>query len=83
MSLTRRTCRKTIRTFRVLYVVTRKEFYEVETINAQHAEEAAFSEGRFVESGEATDITCLNIEQISAPLVPRRSRLANTNGGDQ
>ncbi len=46
---------------RVRYVVTREEYYVVEAISADDAEQRAFEEGELVDSGDTTDMTLIDV----------------------
>jgi hypothetical protein len=57
---------KPIRTYRVLYAVTRSEYYEIEAANPQDAEDRAFEEGELT-SADATSVEACDVEQIKRP----------------
>ena len=51
--------------YRVLYAVTRGEYYEVEAATEQEAEKIAFCEGTHDEtSGQTTDVVDCEVEEI-------------------
>jgi hypothetical protein len=60
------------RKFRVLYAVTRGEYYEVEAANAEEAIERAFGDGTLVEQGETTDVTDCEVEEVPCAESTRR-----------
>ncbi len=51
------------KTFRVLYAVTRGEWYEVEARDADTARDIAFSDGALVEVGDTTDVVDCDVEE--------------------
>lgn len=54
------------RKYRVLYAVTRSEYYEIEAADAKDAEDRAFADGEFMEhSGETTNVVACNVEEIA------------------
>jgi hypothetical protein len=55
-------CRK----YRVLYAVTRSEYYEIEAANPTEAEDTAFGDGTLVLVGETTDVTDCEVVEIEA-----------------
>jgi len=55
---------KKTRTYRVLYAVTRGEYYEIEASSAKEAEDRAFAEGELVDDrGETTDVVACDVEE--------------------
>lgn len=52
------------RKFRVLYSVTRSEYYEIEAANPDEALDKAFGDGECVEVGDTTDVTDCAVEEI-------------------
>lgn len=60
-SPTRRT-----RRYRVLYAVTRSEYYEIEATSPQDAEDRGFSEGELNhDMSEATNVVECDVEEIT------------------
>lgn len=53
------------RRYRVLYSVTRAEYYEIEAASPEEAAQRAFRDGKLVDSGETTDVTDHDIEDIT------------------
>ena len=77
------------RKYRVLYSVTRTEFYEIQATSPEEAAQRAFRDGTLVDVGETTDVTDCDIEDItlaahqydkelSAITNPRRNGTRNT-----
>jgi|SRR6516162_7887741 hypothetical protein len=60
------TTETSLRTFRVGYVVTREEYYEIEAASEEVAKDKAFIEGAFVEQGATTDVEDFELEEIDA-----------------
>jgi hypothetical protein len=61
-----------LRKYRVLYAVTRAEWYEIEAPDADEARRAAYADGNLVLIGDTTDVTdCedVEIEVFSVPFV--------------
>ena len=56
----------TLRKYRVLYAVTRAEYYEIEAANETEAEDAAFGDGCLVLVGDTTDVTDYEVVEIDA-----------------
>jgi hypothetical protein len=55
------------RKYRVLYAVTRSEYYEILAENPKEAEDRAFSDGELIEhSGETTDVVACDVEDTTA-----------------
>lgn len=52
------------RKFRVIYSVTRSEWYEIEAANPDEAFAWAFGHGKCVEVGDPIDITDCAVEEI-------------------
>lgn len=50
------------RTYRVLYAVTRSEYYEIDALNRANAKARAFEEGELVDS-ETHDVQCCGVER--------------------
>lgn len=69
--------------YRVLYLVAREEYYDIEAANAQEAEDRAFSDGDLGETGETTSVECVEIERVGVrrrgATIPKRT----VNGGRQ
>ena len=58
--------KKATRRYRVLYAVTRSEYYEIEATSAQDAEDRAFPEGELIEDmSEATNVVACGVEEIA------------------
>jgi hypothetical protein len=55
---------KKLKTYRVLYAVTRGEWYEIEAPDADTACDIAFSEGEQVEGGDTTDVVDCDVEEV-------------------
>jgi hypothetical protein len=53
-----------LRTFRVGYVVTRSEYYEIAAVNDQEAKDKAFSDGQCIETRDTTHVDDFGIEEI-------------------
>jgi hypothetical protein len=54
------------RKYRVLYAVTRSEYYEIEAANAKEAEDRAFTDGELIDnSGETTDVVACKVEEVT------------------
>jgi hypothetical protein len=61
-----RPARKTkTRKYRVLYAVTRSEYYEIEAANAKDAEGQAFAEGELADTGDTTNVVACDVEEVS------------------
>lgn len=57
---------KRTRKYRVLYAVTRSEYYEIEATSAKEAEDSAFSEGELIDDmSEATNVVECDVEEIT------------------
>ena len=57
--------RKT-RKYRVLYAVTRTEYYEIEAANAKEAQDRAFEDGEITDDGgDATNVVPCEVEEIT------------------
>jgi hypothetical protein len=54
-----------LRRFRVLCAVTRAEWYEIDAVNEEAARHQAFSEGELVETGDTTDVTECEVEEVT------------------
>lgn len=54
-----------IRKYRVLYSVTRAEYYEIEATSPKEATQRGFCDGKLVEAGETTDVIECAIEEIT------------------
>jgi hypothetical protein len=53
------------RKYRVLYAVTRSEFYEIEAASAEEAKDRGFVDGEPVQnSGETTDVVPFEVEEV-------------------
>jgi hypothetical protein len=64
MTKTART--KGTRKYRVLYAVTRTEYYEIEATSSEDAEDRAFSEGELIDHwSETTDVVGCEVEEIT------------------
>jgi len=63
-----------LKTYRVLYVVVREEYYEVEAASAEEAQQRAFSDGRLVDQGETTDVSDGGVEKVRRKSNMRRPR---------
>ena len=63
---------KPLRTYRVLYAVTRSEYYEIEAANPQDAEDRGFEEGELT-SSDATSVEACDVEQIKRR-APRKAK---------
>jgi len=53
------------RKYRVLYSVTRTEYYEIEATSPEEATQRAFRDGKLVDGGETTDVTDCGSEEIT------------------
>jgi hypothetical protein len=53
------------RKYRVLYAVTREEYYEVEAASADEAVDTAFQDGELVESGDTTNVVDCDVQKVS------------------
>jgi len=53
-----------LRKFRVLCAVTRAEWYEIEASDEDTARREAFCEGELVETGDTTDVTECDVEEV-------------------
>jgi hypothetical protein len=63
--MTKAAPKKRTRKYRVLYAVTRSEYYEIEATSAREAEDRAFSEGELVDDlSEATSVVECDVEEI-------------------
>ena len=61
----------TLHKYRVLYAVTRAEFYEIEAASESDAEHTAFEDGNLVRVGDTTDVfACETVEivEFSPPI---------------
>lgn len=58
------------RKYRVLYSVTRTEYYEIEAMSPEEATQRAFRDGKLVDAGETTDVTDCDIEDITPTAQP-------------
>jgi len=56
-----------LKTYRVMYTVTRAEYYDIDARNKRDAEERAFEEGMLVKEGDATNVECWEIERRPTP----------------
>ena len=56
----------TTRKYSVLYAVTRGEYYEIEAASAKEAEDSAFTDGEFTETGDVTDLVPCEVQKIRA-----------------
>jgi len=54
-----------LKTYRVLCAVTRGEWYEIVAPDEATAWRTAFSEGDLVETGDTTDVTECEIEEVT------------------
>jgi hypothetical protein len=54
------------RKYRVTYIITRTEHYEIDAANKKEAEDLAFSDGEFVDSGEMTSVEPFEIEEVTS-----------------
>jgi len=64
--MTRAARPKRTRKYRVLYAVTRSEYYEIEAASAKEAEYRAFAEGEISEdSGDTTNVVACGVEEIT------------------
>jgi hypothetical protein len=58
---------KRTRKYRVLYAVTRSEYYEIAAANAKAAEDRAFEEGELIDdSGETTNVVACSAEEVTS-----------------
>lgn len=55
---------KKLKTYRVLYAVTRGEWYEIKAKSAGAARKAAFSDGALIDGGETTDVVDCEVEEV-------------------
>ncbi|MFZ1110280.1 MAG: hypothetical protein WAN43_18265 [Rhodomicrobium sp.] len=55
-----------MRTFRVLYAVTRSEWYEIDAPDEDTARQTAFSDGELVEQGDTTDVSDWDVEEVQS-----------------
>ena len=55
-----------LRKFRVLYAVTRAEWYEILAPDEDTARREAFCEGELLESGDTTDVTPCDAEEVQS-----------------
>ena len=55
-----------LKKFRVLYAVTRSEWYEVDAPDADTARNTAFEEGRLADEGKTLDVTECDVEEVEA-----------------
>jgi hypothetical protein len=62
LTMTKRT--KTRHKYRVSYFVTSKVFYEIEASNPTEAKALAYTEGKWIESGDTTHFEALGVEEI-------------------
>lgn len=54
------------RKYRVLYAVTRSEYYLIEAANAKDAEDRAFEEGEMIDdSGDTTSVEACDVEEVT------------------
>ena len=53
-----------LRKYRVLYAVTRAEWYEILARDEDTARREAFCEGDLVETGDTTDVTPCDVEEV-------------------
>ncbi len=63
----------TTRKYRVLYSVTRVEYYEIEAASPEDAMDRAFRDGKLVDIGETTAVNEYDIEDIT-PTYKRKQR---------
>lgn len=70
------------RKYRVLYSVTRMEYYEIEATSRLEAVQRAFRDGKLVDAGETTDVSECDIEEITriAQLNDEESTASTTSG---
>jgi hypothetical protein len=54
------------RKYRVLYAITRGEYYEIEAANPTEAKEMAFDEGILVLVGDTTNVVDCEVVEIEA-----------------
>jgi hypothetical protein len=65
--MTKKPRAKRLRKYRVLYAVTRSEYYEIDAATPKEAEDRAFEEGRFIDdSGETTNLVACDVEEIAS-----------------
>lgn len=50
--------------YKVTYLVTREEFYEIEADTTAIAADKAFSEGLFIDSGETISVSCEQVQKV-------------------
>ena len=55
-----------LRRFRVLCAVTRSEWYAIDAADEDTARREAFSEGELVETGDTTNVTECDIEEVQS-----------------
>jgi hypothetical protein len=55
-----------LRKFRVLCAVTRSEWYEIVAPDKKTAWRTAYCEGELVETGETTDVTECEIQEVTS-----------------
>lgn len=65
MSTIRKRSRR-LKTYRVLCAVTRAEWYQIDAPDEATARRTAFCEGRLVESGDTTDVTECDVEEVTS-----------------
>jgi len=53
-----------LRKFHVLYAVTRAEWYEILAPDEETARREAFGEGDLVDTGDTTDVTDCDVEEV-------------------
>jgi hypothetical protein len=63
-TMTNRKAKTKLKTYRVLYAVTRMETYEVKAATLQRAQHIAFGDGELVETGETTSVTDWGAEEV-------------------
>lgn len=51
--------------FRVLYAVTRGEWYEIDAVDEEAAFRDAFTDGELVEQGDTTDVIDCDVEEVT------------------
>jgi hypothetical protein len=65
--MTKKPRAKRIRKYRVLYAVTRSEYYEIEAADPKDAKDRAFEEGTLIDdSGETTSVEAYDVEEIAS-----------------
>jgi hypothetical protein len=55
-----------LKTYRVLCAVTRAEWYEIKAPDEDTARREAYCEGELVETGDTTDVTECDVEEVQS-----------------